>query len=340
MLDVVSEPNNIGPLESYYADHKEANAVEEQNTYDDDDDSCDILHFKRSLLWETNVLFQRTSRNLFRHRSLFFMHVLISILLATFTGLLFANVTPDLAGFQNRTGALYFVLTFFGFASFSSIDLFLTEREIFSRETGARYYSPFSYFIAKMTMDTLTLRVLPATLFASIFYWIMGLQNTSNHFFVFLITLILFNVAAGSLSVCISIYSSTAGAANLTATFIFLIMLLFGGFLLNIDTLPGYIKWLRYTSIFYYAFEILLTNELDGIVLSFDAPNLPAVPVNGDVFLETLGLKMEDQLIDIVALVMIIILLNALAYILLTLRVPSTAQLRASSSKQQELTSM
>ncbi|KAJ8533341.1 hypothetical protein ON010_g13912 [Phytophthora cinnamomi] len=103
----------------------------------------------RSILVEIRVLFVRTAQNILRHRSLLELHIALSLSLALFGGLIFNHVTNDLAGFQNRMGAFYFILTFFGFASMSSMDLFIGERPIFLRETGAMYYGAFSYFLAK-----------------------------------------------------------------------------------------------------------------------------------------------------------------------------------------------
>lgn len=90
----------------------------------------------RSVFIEIRVLFRRTAQNILRHRSLLLLHVFLSLMLALFGGLIFNHVTNDLAGFQNRSGAFYFILTFFGFASMSSMDLFIAERSIFLRETG------------------------------------------------------------------------------------------------------------------------------------------------------------------------------------------------------------
>ncbi|KAF1786564.1 P-loop containing nucleoside triphosphate hydrolase [Phytophthora cactorum] len=271
---------------------------------------------------EIRVLFTRTAQNILRHRSLLIQHVVLSLVLALFGGLIFNNVSDNLAGFQNRMGAFYFILTFFGFASMSSMDLFISERPIFLRETGAMYYGAFSYFLAKMTLDSLLLRVLPASIFACIFYWIMALQASADRFLLFWLTLVLFNVAAGAICALVGVLSRRVGSANLAATVVLLIMLLFGGFLLNSETMPGSVGWLKHLSIFGYAFEILMANELEGIVLSFDAPGYPAVPVFGEVYLKTLGMDYTQRYYDVAALALIAIVLQFLAYVFLSLQVP------------------
>ncbi|EEY63309.1 ATP-binding Cassette (ABC) Superfamily [Phytophthora infestans T30-4] len=284
--------------------------------------STSALASLQSTMTEIRVLFTRTAQNILRHRSLLVQHVVLSLVLALFGGLIFNNVSDNLAGFQNRMGAFYFILTFFGFASLSSMDLFISERPIFLRETGAMYYGAFSYFLAKMTLDSLLLRVLPASIFACIFYWIMALQASAERFLLFWLTLVLFNVAAGSICLLVGVLSRRVGSANLAATVVLLIMLLFGGFLLNSETMPDAVGWLKHLSIFGYAFEILMTNELEGIILSFDAPGYPAVPVYGEVYIKTLGMDYTQRFYDVAALALIAIVLQLAAYLFLSLQVP------------------
>ncbi|POM75616.1 ABC Superfamily [Phytophthora palmivora] len=313
ILDIASDTNNIPMIRPPPPSEADTET---------DEVIGDIKPSPRSILVEIRVLFVRTAQNILRHRSLLVLHIALSLSLALFGGLIFNHVTNDLAGFQNRMGAFYFILTFFGFASMSSMDLFIGERPIFLRETGAMYYGAFSYFLAKATLDTLLLRVLPASLFASIFYWIMGLQATTGRFLLFSLTLVLFNVAAGAICLLVGVLSRRVGSANLGATVVLLVMLLFGGFLLNSQTMPTSVGWLKHLSIFSYAFEILMTNELKGLILKFDAPGYPAVPVYGEVYLKTLGMDYANRYYDVTALALIAVSLQVLAFLFLSLQVP------------------
>lgn len=159
----------------------------------------------------------------------------------------------------------------------------------------------------------------------------MGLQATTYHFLLFLTTLVLFNIAAGSISICISIASKDVGSANLISTVLFLIMLLFGGFLLNIQSMPPNISWIRYLSIFNYAFEVLMTNELQGLILNFNAPGYPSIPIYGEEFLRTLGMNIDNQIYDLVALSILIFGSVSISYCILLLQIPSK---RTCSSNQ------
>ena len=288
---------------------------------------------RSSVLLELQVLLNRTINTVFRNKSLVLMHALVSIVLAVVAGFIFEDVTNDLAGFQNRVGAFYFSLIFFAISSLSSVEVFLSEeRIIFLREAGAKYYKTVTYFMIKSILDSLTLRVLPATAFALIFYFLMGLQAVGTKFLVFWVTLMLFNVAAGSIIICISAYASSVGVVNLIATVVFLIQLLFGGLFINLDSMSPGIVWLKYLSIFYYAFELLMTNEFEGLILDFDAPGYPAIPVKGEIFLLTLGLDIENQVRDLLALLAIALGCNIIAYILLCICVPKTKDLEEPTS--------
>lgn len=335
MLDVVSEVENHELLALAAATARKDIEKEEADDEDDVEIVCTQSDLERipeikiastqneppTLQYEIQILFQRTGRNLIRHQSLFIMHTLLSLTLAIFGGAMFHHVTPDLAGFQNRSGAFYFMLTFFGFASCSSMDCFIQERVIFQRETRAGYYRVWPYYFSKVTLDTLVLRIFPALLFSSIFYFMMGLQSsTPEHFILFTLTLVLFNISAGAMCMCISICAPNVSVGNLVATVVLLIMLLFGGFLVNVQTMSKSISWLRHLSIFSYAFELLMTNELEGLLLKFDAPGYPSVPVMGDVFLKTLGMDVANQIWDLLALGIMTVGAQALAYLLLLLQ--------------------
>lgn len=138
MLDTVSDASNFDTLVSF---SEQAMFLKSEDSDDMDvaimgDDDVPRKMHRRSFTNDLQILFTRTGRTILRNRSLLFMHLVLSIFLGVIGGFIFQRVTNDLAGFQNRTGAFYFILTFFGFASFSSMDVFISERTIFVREVG------------------------------------------------------------------------------------------------------------------------------------------------------------------------------------------------------------
>lgn len=64
----------------------------------------------------------------------------------------------DIPGFQNRMGLFFFVLALFGFSCLTSLEVFAKERILFMRERSNGYYSPFTYFTAKVRSMLLDVR--------------------------------------------------------------------------------------------------------------------------------------------------------------------------------------
>lgn len=154
-------------------------------------------------------------------------------MLGILLGSLFWQVDVDLSGVQNRLGVLFFMCALLGFASTSALDMFNKERVLFMRERENGYYSPASYFVAKVLFDVVPLRVIPPLVMGSVNYYMIGLNPALPVFGKFLLVLVLFNLAAAGLCLCFATAFKNVSAANLLASLIMLFSMLFGGFLLN-----------------------------------------------------------------------------------------------------------
>ncbi|KAK7421673.1 FAD-dependent urate hydroxylase [Neonectria magnoliae] len=213
------------------------------------------------------VLSQRTWKNLYRNPMLMLTHYAIAIVLAVFSGYLFYGLTDDIPGFQNRLGLFFFLLALFGFSTLTSLNVFATERLLFVRERANGYYSPATYFAAKVLFDIVPLRIIPPILMGSIIYPMTGLVADSTHFLNFITVLVLFNMAAAAVCLFIGIVCKDGGVANLIGSLVMLFSLLFAGFLLNHDATPKGALWLQTLSIFHYGFESLIVNEVLQLTL-------------------------------------------------------------------------
>ncbi|KAG6015997.1 hypothetical protein E4U43_004396 [Claviceps pusilla] len=213
------------------------------------------------------ILSQRTWKNLYRDPFLMLTHYAIAIILAVFSGYLFYGLTDDIPGFQNRLGLFFFLLALFGFSTLTSLNVFSAERLLFLRERANGYYSPVTYFTAKVLFDILPLRIVPPMLMGPIIYPMTGLIPDSVHFFKFMLVLVLFNLSAASICLLVGIMCRNGGLANLIGSLVMLFSLLFAGFLLNHDAMPASALWLQKISIFHYGFEALIVNEVVELTL-------------------------------------------------------------------------
>jgi ABC-type multidrug transport system permease subunit len=95
----------------------------------------------------------------------------------------------------------------------------------------------------------------------------VGLQPEAELLYRFLLVLVLFNVTSACCCLMISILFNDQGVASLIATLLMLFEMLFGGLLLNKNSIPSSFQWMQRLSFFNYAFEALVVNEVAGLTL-------------------------------------------------------------------------
>lgn len=200
---------------------------------------------KVGLVGQFVILSKRTWRNLYRNPMLMLTHYAIAIVLAVFLGFLFFGLTDDIKGFQNRLGLFFFVLALFGFSTLTVLTVFAPERLLFTRERAKGYYSPLSYFAAKVLFDIVPLRLIPPIILGVIVYPMTGLIPAWPEFLKFILFLVLFNLAAAAICLFIGIMFRNGGVANLIGVLVMLFSLLFSGFFLNKESIPAAAKWLQ-----------------------------------------------------------------------------------------------
>ena len=247
------------------------------------------------------ILSTRTWRNLYRNPMLMLTHYAIAILLAVLSGFLFYGLTDDIPGFQNRLGLFFFILALFGFSTLSSLNVFATERLVFVRERANGYYSPITYFLAKVVFDIVPLRIIPPIIMGSILYPMTGLVADAPHFFKFILILVLFNLAAAAICLFIGIVCKNQGVASLIGSLVMLFSLLFAGLLLNHDAIPKSLLWLQTLSIFHYGFESLIVNEVTYLTLQERKFGLD-ITVPGATILSSFGFDTQSFWPDAVSL--------------------------------------
>lgn len=228
-------------------------------------------------------------------------HYAIAILLAVLAGFLFYGLTLDIPGFQNRLGLFFFILALFGFSTLSSLNVFATERLVFMRERANGYYSPITYFAAKVIFDIVPLRIIPPIIMGSILYPMTGLEPNWNHFLKFMLVLVLFNLAASAICLFIGIVCKDNGVASLIGSLVMLFSLLFAGLLLNHDAIPKSALWLQSLSIFHYGFESLIVNEVTFLTLTDRKYGLD-ISVPGATILSSFGFNTQAYWPDVTRL--------------------------------------
>ncbi|KAF9428734.1 hypothetical protein BGZ94_001269 [Podila epigama] len=280
-----------------------------------------VSSYRRASWWsQFRILADRTLKNIYRDPMLMLSHYVMSIFLGLLCGALFYKVTNDIPGFQNRMGVFFFMCALFGFSCLSILPSFAHERILFVRERANGYYTPWTYFGTKVLFDIVPLRIIPPMLMGLIIYNMVGLVEGWKEFAKFFLVLVLFNLTASGVCLMIGIMFEAVGVANLMSSLVMLFSMLFGGLLLNKDSIPEHLSWLQKLSFFNFAFEALLVNEITFLQLIQKEYGLE-IDVPGAVILSTFGFNSGAYWKDVQNLAIMAATFFSLAFLWLQLRV-------------------
>lgn len=209
----------------------------------------------------------RTSINLLRDPLASIVQTLVYLFFALSMGVVYFQMNTSLeSGIQNRAGLFFFATLQVVFVNLGSIELFIKERVIFIHENGSGYYRISAYFLAKILCDILPTKVLPVLLFMPICYWMAGLLPEAAAFLTFELILSVTTLAAAAVALFISASFTLFGVANVIVSILFVFMMVFGGYLINLKSMAKWLSWLRYLSIFRYSMGGLLISEMRPLV--------------------------------------------------------------------------
>lgn len=166
------------------------------------------------------------------------------------------------------------------------------------------------YTLAKVLVcDVLPLRVIPPIIFGSVVYDMIGLSPHANAFENFIMLLVLVNVASSAFCMLLSAACEGVSGANFYAAAFFLYAYMFSG--LFMAGIHGVIVNIKYTSIFFYAWEALVSNEFPpGTEFDFnpkDAGVTADVTVDSKAILSNFALANGRLVVDAAATVFFIL---------------------------------
>ncbi|EFJ49894.1 hypothetical protein VOLCADRAFT_104135 [Volvox carteri f. nagariensis] len=273
---------------------------------------------------QLRALSVRLLRNTYRHPFSVALNFLATLAVAVCLGLIFHNAGTDTSGIQNRLGVLFFMLLYLSLMALSSLPIWRDEKLLFMRERASGVYGTPAYFTAVVLFDLLPMRVLPPTFFALFTFWLVGLHpSCATCILWFIGILVSSNITAATMCMAIGAAAPSNSVANLVGSLTLMLLLLFGGFLLNKDSVPSYCAWISKASFFNYAYEALAINEFHRFPrdFTFTAPiktsALPPLRISGDGVLKEFGFDVDLFYLDVIMLGLLGAVCCGLTYILL-----------------------
>ena len=193
---------------------------------------------------------------------------------------------------NHSLGSLFFVAIQLAFGNvMPTIAVFTLQKQIIKRERAAGTYSASSAYIAKI-LSQLPLVIFATLLFGIPVYWMIGLQNKASNFAYFLLITVVHAVSSTLLGIAISSGSPNVTVGQIVGPMLIVTTLIFGGQLVNLDTVTVVLRWLKWVSGIYYAYVALANNEMNGLVFGCQNSSIPLSKCNvtGEAIVETFNL--------------------------------------------------
>ncbi|KAI1076849.1 ABC-2 type transporter-domain-containing protein [Whalleya microplaca] len=178
-------------------------------------------------------------------------------------GSVFYNIQPNTSSFFQRGALLFFACLMNAFSSALEILTLYAQRPIVEKHNRYALYHPSAEAVASMLCD-MPYKIVNAITFNIALYFMTGLRREAGAFFFFLLITFTTVLAMSMIFRTIASASRTLSQAMVPAAILILDLVIFTGFVIPIDYMRGWCRWLNYLDPLAFAFESLMVNEFHG----------------------------------------------------------------------------
>ncbi|KAJ1555673.1 hypothetical protein HK405_014753, partial [Cladochytrium tenue] len=248
------------------------------------------------ILTQTGALFARRWKEVIRSPGLVVGQAVTAVVFGVFVAIFYVGSDETREAIQARIGSFTLLLSFLGFSGLTGIGSAAENLALYARELRSGYYSSFAMFVTILFFDILLLRLLPTATVGVLSLLLSGSAYGIAHLLLQSAVLLGFAVQSALLAMAVSLVvgagagpsapiaaavagvaaspltvsaaatavspAAAASVAALVVATVHLWMLLFSGFVIALDVIPVHLRWMKFTSLYYYAFEAMLVNDL------------------------------------------------------------------------------
>ncbi|KAI1469035.1 ABC transporter ABCl1 [Daldinia caldariorum] len=205
-----------------------------------------------------------------------------NFVMALIIGSVFYNMQPNTSSFYQRGALLFFACLMNAFSSALEILTLYAQRPIVEKHSRYALYRPSAEAVASMLVD-MPYKIANSIVFNLVLYFITNLRREPGAFFFYLLFVFFTVMTMSMIFRTIGSASRTLSQAMVPAALLILDLVIFTGFVIPIDYMLGWCRWLNYLDPLAYAFESLIVNEFHNREFECDqyVPS-PQVPGYGD----------------------------------------------------------
>ncbi|XP_036328007.1 ATP-binding cassette sub-family G member 4-like [Rhagoletis pomonella] len=262
------------------------------------------------------ILLKRSFVTIMRDRMLTHMRLASHVIVGAIIGMIYYDVGNEASKVMSNAGCIFFTTLFTMFtAMMPTILTFPTEMSVFVREHLNYWYSLKAFYFAK-TMADLPFQIFFSSVYVIVVYYLTSQPMEWLRISMFVFICVLTSLVAQSLGLLIGAgMNIEAGVFLGPVTTIPTI--LFSGFFVNFDTIPGYLQWVTYVSYVRYGFEGAMVSIYGMDRAKLECHEMYCHFRSPKKFLEEMSMDQAEYWIDAVALLGTFIALRIIAYFVL-----------------------
>ncbi|GKT64117.1 ABC transporter [Colletotrichum tofieldiae] len=214
---------------------------------------------------QIKVLTDRTFKVTYRDPMGMLASIVEAILMSVVTGYIFFDLPRDLSGIRSRQGALYTATGLQGYLTLMFEVYRLTvDIPTFDREHSESCVDAVPFLLSRRLARLFTEDLPVPFLFSVIFYFMGGFERDASQFFVFFaITLLSHYIAVTCAITCVAASRNFPGA-SLIANMVFTLQSMACGMFIQANSIPIYVRWLKWITYSFYSFGAYCGNEFEG----------------------------------------------------------------------------
>lgn len=214
---------------------------------------------------QTRVLTARAFVTTYRDPMAMAGSIAQAILMGIASGYIFLNLDESLQGIRSRQGALYNASALQGYL----ILIFETYRlsvdiQIFDREHNENVVDILPFLLSRRFARFLMEDFPVPFLFSVIYYFMVGFRANAGTFLTFFAIQLLCQYIAVTFAMCCIATVRDFAGASVIANLGYTVQSMACGYFIQSNTIPVYVRWLKWTAYVYYAFGALCANEFVG----------------------------------------------------------------------------
>lgn len=231
--------------------------------------------YKISLFKQLQFCLRRTFQRSKGDKAYLIAQSISTVIQALVIGSLFYDMPLDTIGSFSRGSIIFFSLLFFAFVALAEVPSCFIQRPIVNKQNKLYFYHPSIETLSKI-MNDVVFKFALDLVFSLILYFLSGLQRSGARFFTFLLFLFLSTENMSLLFQAVAYLSPTIAIANALAGLLMLSIAMYASYVIYLNQMHPWFKWIAYINPIKYGFESMLSNELFNVNLDCSKSIIPS----------------------------------------------------------------